>query len=91
MLLTDSVLDVVKRELRRVSPDVEIDVEEIKAVLTAEVIKRDVMEGDKAEEARKKIARVANKALRKAAEKESNDVSQDTAKITPSAAQIKPT
>lgn len=64
MLLTDPILEVIRRELRRVSPDVRIDIEEIKSALTSEVIKREVMEGEKAEEARKKIARVANKALR---------------------------
>lgn len=66
MVLTPPVLDVIRRELRRVSPDVRIDVEQIKAVLSNEVIKREVMEGDKADEARKKIARIASKALRAA-------------------------
>lgn len=64
MLQTDAVLDVVRRELRRVSPDVRIDSEQIKQVLVNEVIKREVMEGDKANDARKKIARSATKALR---------------------------
>jgi hypothetical protein len=69
MLLTDPVLDVIRRELRRVSPDVKIDTEQIKAVLSAEVIKREVLEGDKADEARKKISRAASKALRQIAVK----------------------
>lgn len=64
MLQTDTVLDVIRRELRRVSPDVRIDTAQIKDVLVNEVIKREVMEGEKANEAKKKIARTANKALR---------------------------
>jgi hypothetical protein len=64
MLLTEPVLDVIRRELRRVSPDVKIDSEQIKAVLTGEVMKREVLEGEKADEARKKIHRAASKALR---------------------------
>lgn len=64
MLQTDPVLEVIRRELRRVSPDVRIDIDQIKAVLSNEVIKREVLEGDKADEARKKIARAASKALR---------------------------
>ena len=64
MILTKPVLDVIRRELRRVSPDVRIDVEEIRTVIASEVLKREVMEGDKAEEARRKITRVANRALR---------------------------
>lgn len=69
MLQTDSVLDVIRRELRRVSPDVRIDSAQIKEVLVNEVIKREVMEGDKADQARKRIAKTANKALRAAAVK----------------------
>jgi len=64
MLQTQPVLDVIRRELRRVSPDVRIDVDQIKDVMLNEVIKREVLEGDKAEEARKKIARAASKVLR---------------------------
>jgi len=69
MILSDTVVDVIRRELRRVSPDVRITQEEIRNVLTAEVIKREVMEGDKADEARRKIARAVNKALRAKAAK----------------------
>jgi hypothetical protein len=61
MLQTDPILDVIRRELRRVSPDVKIDVDDIKSVLLNEVIKREVLEGDKAKEASKKIAKVAAK------------------------------
>ena len=64
MLLTEPVLDVIRRELRRVSPDVRIDTDQISEVLANEVIKREVLEGDKADEARKKINRAAAKALR---------------------------
>lgn len=38
------------------SPGVKIEGEEIRAVLAGEVIKRDALEGEKAEEAKKKIA-----------------------------------
>lgn len=64
ILLTDPVLEVIRRELRRVSPDVRIETGQIKVVLAAEVIKREVMEGDKAVAAQKKIERAANKSLR---------------------------
>lgn len=64
MLQTSPVLEVIRRELRRVSPDVRIDIDQIKEVLLSEVIKREVIEGEKAEEARKKIAKAAAKALR---------------------------
>jgi hypothetical protein len=64
VILSEPVLEVIRRELRRVSPDVRIDIELIKKALTDEVLKRDVMEGESAEEARRKIARAARKPLR---------------------------
>lgn len=69
-----AVLDVLRRELRRVSPEVRIDIDQIKQVLADEVIKRDVMEGDKAEEAQRKLGRAAGKALRSAREPKPVDV-----------------
>lgn len=69
MMLSQPVLEVIRRELKRVSPDVRIEVDQIRAVLAAEVIKRDVLEGDKADEAKKKIAKAAGTALRTAVQK----------------------
>jgi hypothetical protein len=67
MVLSESVLEVIRRELRRVSPDVRIDIDQIRTVLANEVIKREVMEGEKADEAKKKIAKAVGKATRAAA------------------------
>jgi len=71
VLLTEPVLTVVKRELKHMSPDVRIDVDQIRQVLEQEVIKREVVECDKAKEAAKKIAKAANKALKNKTEKDS--------------------
>jgi hypothetical protein len=79
MLQTDPVVEVIRRELRRVSPDVRIDVEQIRAVLVGEVIKREVLDGEKADEARKKIARSAAKALRVAAQRKDDKAAVDVA------------
>ncbi|MDZ4851265.1 MAG: type I restriction enzyme HsdR N-terminal domain-containing protein [Pirellulaceae bacterium] len=64
MILSDPVLAVIRRELKRVSPDVRVEIDEIKAVLTAEVLKREVLEGDNATDAKRKINRAASKQLR---------------------------
>jgi hypothetical protein len=82
MLQTDTVLDVIRRELRRVSPDVRIDSDQIKSVLVNEVIKREVLEGDKADEARKKVAKAANTALRTAPVKPKATKDPDEAAVT---------
>ena len=81
-VLSDPVLEVVRRELRRVSPDVRIDIEQIRTVLVNEVLKREVMDDPKADEARKKIARVANKALR-AKEAKTNGAPPEGSTATP--------
>jgi hypothetical protein len=66
MILSESVLDIIRRELRRVSPEVKVDNDQIRSVLVNEVIKREVMEGEKAEEAKRKIHKAAAKSLRTA-------------------------
>jgi predicted type IV restriction endonuclease len=64
LILSDPVLNVVRKELRRMSPDVRIDIEQVKAVLKRDVIKRDAIEGDKAAEAHRRVARAIAKAAK---------------------------
>jgi hypothetical protein len=64
VILDDVVLDVIRRELRRLSPDVKIERDELRSVLRLEVLKHEVIEGDKADEARRKIAKAQGRALR---------------------------
>ena len=81
LILSDGVLHTIRRELKRLSPDVRISVEEIRDALMHEVIKRDTIEGEKAVEAQKMVNRAASKALRqkraKASENDSGVVSAD--------------
>lgn len=69
MVLSHPVLEVIRRELRRLSPDVKITAEQIKSALVQEVLKREVVEGEKADEAKKKVNKVAGKLLRTRATK----------------------
>ena len=55
---------MIRRELRRVSPDTKIDIEQIRLVLVNEVIKHEVVKGERAVEASKKVAKAAQKQLR---------------------------
>jgi hypothetical protein len=71
-ILTDPVLDVVRRELRRVSPDVKIETENIQEVLMQEVFKREVVEGERAVEAKRKISRAQNRSIEAWAKKMRN-------------------
>ena len=83
MITSDPVLEVIRKELRRVSPDVRITPDQIRSVIVSEVIKREVMEGEKADEARKKIARVANKLLRAANNKASKGAADGAVDVMP--------
>lgn len=85
IVLSQPILDVIRREVRRLSPDVRIDTEQIREALVLDVLKRDVIEGEKAEEAARKITRAANRILRAktsnhaepGAELASNELNQD--------------
>ncbi|MBP6390255.1 MAG: type I restriction enzyme HsdR N-terminal domain-containing protein [Flavobacteriales bacterium] len=70
VVTSQATLDVIRRELRRISPDIKITTEQIQTVLMNEVLKREVVEGEKADEARKVVNRSASKALRTATSKE---------------------
>ena len=98
VVLSEPVLDVMRRELKRLCPDVKIHNEQIQQVLLQEVLKREVVEGDKAEDAHKKISRAANRQLRSKTEKETGEVvstsptaaSLSPAEVIPPAGQPKP-
>ncbi len=70
LLLSDSVLETMRRELRRLTPDVKVQVDDLRELLKQGVLKREVIEGEKAEAARKKVQKAALKLLRAKKEKE---------------------
>jgi predicted type IV restriction endonuclease len=82
IVMSDPVLEVIRRELRKMSPDVKIDSTQIKEVILQEIFKRDVVEGEKAEEARRKIARTASRGQKKLAVK-TTATSTETDQNTP--------
>jgi predicted type IV restriction endonuclease len=61
LLTQDNVLATIKKELKSIYPDIKVTNEEISAVLVKDVIKREILEGEESDEAKKKI----NKAFRK--------------------------
>lgn len=64
VIVSEPVLEVVRRELRRMSPDLRVELEEIRLAVVQDVLKREVIEGDQADQARKKLQRAANRMLR---------------------------
>lgn len=65
LLISDGVVSLLRRELRRISPDASITVDEIRDVLVDDVIRRNALEGDEAKQAATLIKRKAKQALRK--------------------------
>jgi hypothetical protein len=61
IIQSDAVVDFVRKELRRFAPEVKVLSEDIKANLINNVLKREVVEGDKATEARKRIHKMTAK------------------------------
>jgi len=62
ILKNESVLDAIRRELRRVVK-VNIDEEKIAAVLNDQVIKRDALEGPEADEAARRVQRFSDRSI----------------------------
>jgi hypothetical protein len=65
ILLTEDVIGVVRRGIRRVSSGLRVEPEEVASILEHEVIKREVLEGDRAAEARHRVKRASARSLRK--------------------------
>ena len=64
ILLSEGIISTVKRELRKLSPDIRVSDEQILNVIQQEVLKREVIEGEKVEEAKKVISKVQAKVNR---------------------------
>lgn len=72
LLTSEDVISAVKRNLKKFSPGIKVDDEEIQSLIINEVIKRDVLESDAAKESQKRINREFAKLARqkKVAQKE---------------------
>lgn len=69
IIMSETVVDVIRREIRRLSPEAKISEEDLRAMLTNEVLKREVLEGEKADKAQKVVSKAERKSLRKAKDK----------------------
>lgn len=61
LILSDNIVDYIRKELKKISPDVKVDATQIKNVILNDVLKREVVEEEKADEARKKIMKSLNR------------------------------
>jgi hypothetical protein len=77
VVLSDAVLETVRRELRRLS-DAKVEIDDLREALKLEVMKREVIEGEKADGARKKVSKAAGKMLRIRKGKDDGDAAGET-------------
>lgn len=65
ILQTDSINSGIRRELRRLTSNLKVDINEIGKILVNDVLKRDVIEGESARNAKLRVSKSSKKALRK--------------------------
>ena len=58
LLMTAPIADAVKKLLRKLSPDVKVTAEEISAIISNEVLKREVVESDQSVDAKKRVQKM---------------------------------
>lgn len=75
VLFTTPVLDVIRRELRRIAPEVRVETEEIEKLLREEIVKRDVIDCEHAERAKNMIRKCSQRALRNTSKAQKTDES----------------
>lgn len=63
--LSEPVNSLIRRELRKVAPMTKVTEDEIERIMSSEVLKRDVVEGEPAEEAKRRVKKVLKKHARK--------------------------
>lgn len=61
LIFAEPILDAIRKELKKLSDGMKIEAEEIAAILEAEVIKREIVEGDQAIAARNRISKFYRK------------------------------
>jgi hypothetical protein len=64
VVLSDAVVSVVRRELKRLFPDLKVDNPAIADILSNEVLKREVIEGDKVKEVEQRIRKASAKSTK---------------------------
>lgn len=61
IVLAEPVVGAIRREMKRLFPELKVDQEHISEMLSNEILKREVIEGDRAKDTQAKIKKVTNK------------------------------
>jgi len=69
VIVTEPIINVIRKSIRKIAPEIKVTNEEIKEILLSEVLKREVLEGNKVEEAKRRISKSLKASIKKEAEK----------------------
>jgi hypothetical protein len=72
ILLTQPILDSIRKTIKRVCPDIKVTASEVEEILSQEIIRREILDDEKANDAKKRI----NKKLKAATKIESSTISK---------------
>jgi hypothetical protein len=74
---SDAVVSAIRREVRRVS-EIMVDEETVVKMLREEVLKRETLEGEQAEAAARRLSKVGDRSIKKAAEKSDQSAASES-------------
>ncbi len=77
LLLSDPILSVLRREVRKISSDVKVSVDDLGDMIRADVLKREAVEGEQAKEAASLVRKAAKRRARQSASQSPVDKPQD--------------
>jgi predicted type IV restriction endonuclease len=84
LLVSEATVSMLRRDFRRLFPDVKVSTGQIQDLLWNEVLKREVLEGDKFKEAQSRIKRAANKLAKQAAREKATEEAQPVTDVVDS-------
>lgn len=77
LIISEPVIDSIRKTLKKISPEVKVSNEEISDLIQKEILKREVIEGDKAEEAKKRVNKAFKNLAKVASSKDVNPSDQN--------------
>lgn len=81
IILSDAVQDVIKRELKKSSPGLKLDDQEVDTIMKYEVLKRDGVDSEEALDAIEQYRALTKKAAKKVVKKKPVQKSQDASEV----------
>lgn len=75
IMLSEPVVTVTRREIRKLFPDLKVEQVQISDIIANDVLKREVIEGEKVKEIQQRIKKAAQKAAQEEKKKTSNEAS----------------